>query len=601
MTKAPIPKRSEVPVETTWDTASIFPTPEAWEQAFRSVQARLPELQRFRGRLGENPQVLLEWLHTYEEVTNQMDRVALYARLNYAVDTTDQEAKARADRVSSLGAQTMAAASFAEPELIAIGFDRLRAWAEEEPGLQTYLHHFERLEILAPHVRSAEVEELLSQAVDPFRSAASIHSVLVNAEMEFSPATSETGEQHQVTHSTVNKLLASRDRKLRRTAWESYADAHLAMQHTQAACLATGIKQDVFRARARGYSSSLEASLKPDFIPLEVFHNLIDTYKAHLPIWHRYWRVRCRALGLDRLHVYDTRAALTERMPEVSFRQAVDWVVEGMRPLGEEYVSVLRKGVLEERWVDYALNKGKRFGAFSSGVKGTHPFVMMSFNRDIFGVSTLAHELGHSMHSYYSRSVQPQVYSYYGLFLAEVASNFNQALVRAHLLNTLTDREAQIAIIEEAMGNFHRYFFIMPTLARFELEIHQREERGESLTAQGMIDLLADLFAEGYGPDVEMDRQRVGITWAQFSTHLYSNFYVYKYATGISGAHALAERVLSGSEQARQDYLGFLKSGSSRFPLDILKSAGVDLSTPEPVEKTFAVLASYVDRLEALV
>ncbi|KPV50686.1 oligoendopeptidase F, partial [Kouleothrix aurantiaca] len=336
------------------------------------------------------------------------------------------------------------------------------------------------------------------------------------------------------------------------------------------------------------------------YIPLEVFHNLIDTFRRHLPTWHRYWQVRRRALGYDKLHVYDIKAPLTGKMPNVSFTQAVDWIGAGMLPLGEEYVSTLRDGATEQRWVDVYPNQGKRMGAYSHGVPGTHPFILMSFTDDIFSMSTLAHELGHSMHSYYSWQNQPLTYADYSIFVAEVASNFNQALVRAHLLETNQDRDFQIAVIEEAMANFHRYFFIMPTLARFELELHERAERGDALTADSMIALMADLFAEGYGDEVEFDRDRVGITWAQFSTHLYSNFYVYQYATGISAAHALAGDILAGKPGTVDNYLAFLKTGGALYPLDALKLAGVDMTTPAAVETTFATLASYVDRLEQL-
>lgn len=596
-----IPARKDVPLEYTWDTESIFPTHAAWEAAFREVEAGLPDVKHFQGRLGDNPGTLLEFLKAADLLAEKVGRVAIYARLNFAVDTTNQAAAGDADKAIGLQARTAAAVSFAEPEILAIGFDRLRAWMESEPGLSTYAHCFERLEKRAPHVRSAEVEELLSQVADPFKTASATHGILVNADLTFTPVhVASQDEAVELAHSNINALMSSSDREVRRQAWENYADAHLAYKNTQASCLSAGVKQDVFFARARGYASSLEAALGENFIPVEVFYNLIDIFKANLPTWHRYWDLRRLALGLDRLHVYDTRAELTRKMPVVPFEQAVEWVVAGLSPLGDEYVDVLRKGVLEERWVDRYPNKGKRFGAFSSGVRGTHPFVMMSYKDDIFSVSTLAHELGHSMHSFFTRRTQPQVYSFYGLFLAEVASNFNQAMVRAHLLETQTDPDLQIAIIEEAMSNFHRYFFIMPTLARFELEIHQRVEHGEALNAQGMIDLMADLFSEGYGPEVEVDRERVGSVWMQFSTHLYSNFYVYQYATGISGAHALAEGVLSGSESARQNYLAFLKAGGSMYPLDALRLAGVDLSTPAPVEKTFGVLASMVDRLEKL-
>ena len=270
-----------------------------------------------------------------------------------------------------------------------------------------------------------------------------------------------------------------------------------------------------------------------------------------------------------------------------------------MAPLGEDYVNTLRTGCLEDRWVDRARNKGKRKGAFSGGGYDTQPFILISYADDVFSLSTLAHELGHSLHSYLTRKHQPFIYGRYSLFVAEVASNFNQAMVRDYLFRAQEDPTFQLALIEETMSNFHRYFFIMPTLARYELEMHQRAEQGAPINAQSMIDLTAELFKEGYGEEVEFDHDRIGITWAQFG-HMYMNFYVYQYATGISGAHALADRVLSGESKAAVDYLNFLKAGSSVYALDILKAAGVDLTTPEPVEKAFASLAEVVDRLEEL-
>ncbi|MCB0152266.1 MAG: oligoendopeptidase F, partial [Caldilineaceae bacterium] len=490
--------------------------------------------------------------------------------------------------------------SFAEPEMMGLGFATLRAWLADSPRLAIYAHYIDNLERMSAHVRSAEVEELLGQVEDPFRTAANTHGILTNSEIPFAPATSEDGvEQFEVTHGSLGALLSSPDRTVRRTAWESYADGHLAYKNTMANALAAGVKQDVFRARARRYDSSLEAALTPPNIPTAVFHNLIATFRKNLPTWHRYWRLRRKVLGVETLHEYDIKAPLASHI-DVPYRQAVDWICEGMAPLGEEYVSILRRGALDERWVDIYPNKGKRLGAFSYGGPGTHPFIMMSYNDDVFSLSTLAHELGHSLHSYFSWRTQPMIYGRYTLFAAEVASNFNQALVRDYLLRTNPDRDFQIAVIEEAMSNFHRYFFIMPTLARFELELHERVERGQPLTSSAMIELMADLFAEGYGDDLVMDRERTGITWAEFSTHMYSNFYVYQYATGISGANALAAGVLAGADGAVERYLEFLHAGGALYPLDALQRAGVDLSAPEPVDAAFAVLADYVTRLEGL-
>lgn len=596
-----LPLRKDVPVEHTWDVHSIFPSDQDWDAAVQSFTARLPELAAFRGRLGEGPAVLADCLETAERLIGDAGKIYMYGMMRFTVDTSDQAAAALNDRARGVFAQFMATMSFMEPELLAVGPDRLMQWADQEPRLAIYKHYFDTLARQKEHVRSAEVEELLSLVQDPFRTAAGIHGIISDADIRFRPARDSQGNEHEVAQGTINFLLHSPDRELRRTAWESYADGYLALKNGLANCLAAGVKQNVFMARARRYKSALEAALDANHIPVEVFHNLIETYRKHLPIWHRYWRIRQRALGLEKLQPYDTRSRLSRNAPEVSYEQAVEWIAAGMRPLGEEYVSILRRGCLEERWVDRYPNKGKRAGAFSAGVKGTRPFILMNYTNDLSSMSTLAHELGHSMHSYYTHRHQPQVYAHYSIFVAEVASNFNQAMVRHYLFETQPDPEFQIALIEEAMDNFHRYFFLMPTLARFELAIHEQVERGQALTADGMNKLLADLFREGYGDEVEVDTDRVGITWAQFPTHLYSNFYVYQYATGISGAHALAKRVLSGEPGAAEAYLSFLKAGSSMYPLDALRMAGVDLSTPQPVEETFGVLAELVDRLERLI
>lgn len=601
MTTATVPARSEIPVESTWDLTNIYPSPAEWEATLTEVKARLVHTRRFQGRLGEGPAMLAEWLAHLQALMADTQRLVMYASLDYSTDTNNQVAAARMAQATSLSAQVQATVAFAEPEMMEIGFATLRQWLQSDSALAIYTHYIDNLERLSPHVRSAEVEELLGQVEDPFRTAANTHGILTNSEVVFAPALSADGaEQFEVTHGTLGALLSSVDRNVRRTAWESYAEGHLAFKNTMANALAAGVKQDVWRARARRYTSSLEAALTPPNIPTQVFHNLIATFQRNLPTWHRYWRLRRRVLGVETLHEYDIKAPLTPTKIEVPYRQAVDWICEGMAPLGEEYVRILRRGALEERWVDIYPNKGKRLGAFSYGGPGTHPFIMMSYNDDLFSLSTLAHELGHSLHSYFSWRTQPFIYGRYTLFAAEVASNFNQALVRDYLLRTQPDHDFQVAVLEEAMSNFHRYFFVMPTLARFELEVHERTERGEALTAPVLNNLMADLFAEGYGDELVMDRDRTGSTWAQFSTHLYSNFYVHQYATGISGAHALAQGVLTGQPGAVERYLEFLHAGGSRYPLDALQRAGVDLSQPAAVDAAFAVLADYVTRLEAL-
>lgn len=601
MTQTTLPLRSEVPTEETWNLESIFPTLEAWEEAYRQVEKRLPEIEAYRGHLSDGPEVLLRFLKTLEEIAILAGKVMVYASLDQSTDVSNQEATARAGQGMSLMARLNAARAFAEPEMMSIGFDTLRQWLKEVPELEIYRHYFDNLERMAPHVRSADVEELLamiSEPLPPYTSPA--YSALVNAELPFKPAKGSDGSTLEIGQSSIGALITHPDREVRRTAFENYADAYLQFQNTIAATQTQAFQRDVLRARARRFASSLEASIFPNNVPPEVFHNLIDVFKANLPTWHKYWRVRRKALGYDEFKVYDIKAPLTKTKIVVPYQQAVEWICQGMAPLGEEYVEVLRRGCTVDRWVDRARNKGKRQGAFSSGSYGTQPFIMMSYADDVFSLSTLAHELGHSMHSYYTRKTQPFIYSRYSLFVAEVASNFNQAMVRRHLFETQTDPAFQLALIEEAMSNFHRYFFIMPTLARWELEMHERVEKGAPVNAKIYTQRCAELFSEGYGNEVDFEPQRIGITWAQFA-HMYMNFYVYQYATGISGAHALVERVLQMGKPAAEDYLNFLKAGGSVYPLEALKTAGVDLTSPEPVEKAFAVLAGIVDRLEQLV
>ncbi|MCB9134991.1 MAG: oligoendopeptidase F [Anaerolineales bacterium] len=592
-----LPLRSEVPVEQTWDLEGIFPTLDEWETALQEVGAQLPSLSIFQGHLGESAQMLADYFDASEKIGRLALKVMVYASLKSAADSTDQASNAQAGQARSLMARLSAATAFDDPEIMAIGFKTLKKWRKEEPRLTIYGHYFDQLEKRQPHVRSAEVEEVLATVSDPLGTAMGTYGVLTNADMKFSPAKGKKKTELPVTHSTISALISDETRKVRRTAWRSYADGYLAYKNTLTSTLTTAVKRDVFYARSRGYSSSLEASLGPNHIPVEVFHNLIEVFKKNLPTWHRYWHIRKQALGVKKLHPHDIKAPLAKNPPVVPYEQAVEWIADGMAPLGKEYVNVLRKGCLEDRWVDWALNQGKRAGAFSSGVYDTHPYIMMSYNDDLYSLSTLAHELGHSLHSYYARQTQPFVYSGYSLFVAEVASNFNQAMTRAHLFKTQPDPDFQITLIEEAMSNYHRYFFIMPTLARFELEVHQRAEQGKPISADTLIKLCADLFAEGYGDEIEDDYERTGITWAQFG-HMYANFYVFQYATGISGAQTLSDGVLSGKKGAARKYLNFLKAGGSLYPLDALKKAGVDLTTPEPVEAAFAGLAKVVDRLE---
>ena len=592
--------RASVPVERTWGDTSVFADDEAWEAELEAVLATLPELTAFQGRLGESPALLAEALAARDALARRAGKVFVYALMGYAVETTDSAAVARFGRAQAADAQLAAASAFVEPEVLEVGRERLRAWSTEEPALQANEHYFDDLYRRASHTRSAEVEEVLGLVSDAFSGPFAVYSALIDSDVVFASAKPEGGERVEVTQGSIDALLASPDRVLRRSAWESYADGYLGARNALAANLAGAVKQAVFSARVRRYDSSLEAALSRPNVPPHVFDNLIAAFEANLPTWHRYWRLRRSIHGVEQLAPYDVGAPLGAATPLFEYDQCVEWICESLAPLGEAYVETVRRGCLEERWVDVYPTAGKMGGAFSAGAPGTSPFIMMSFDGTAVSLGTLAHELGHSMHSYLTWQSQPHVYTHYSMFVAEVASNFHQSLLRAHLVDTVDDPAVQLAVLEEAMRNFHRYFFVMPTLARLEREVHERVAAGEGLTSQLLCDRTADLFAEGFGPEIELDRERVGITWAQFS-HLYEPFYVYQYATGISGAHALAHGVLAGEEHAAERYLAFLAAGDSVDPLDALRSAGVDLGSPEPVEQTFAVLSSLVDRIEELV
>src|SRR5215212_1048726 len=582
--------RAEIPEKYKWNAASVFPSEAAWESAAESLLIQLNEVKQKEGSVGQSAQALADVLAATDALMESVGKVLTYAFNNQAVDNLNPNAARMMGKAQSIVGQIFAGIGFLQPEILTIDPDLLAEWRQTEPRLKIYAQFFDDLIRQQAHVRSAEVEEVLGLVQEPLGGFYTTMTFMTDSEMKYPDARTSAGQELEVTQGTLEKLLASSDRESRRTAWEGFRDTHLAFQNTLSSNLLNSIKSNVFSQRVRKYPSTLDAALFANNVPPQVFHNLLETTRKNFPIWHKYWRVRREALGQTDLQPYDIWAPLTHEKVTVPYETAVDWICAGLAPLGEEYVSTARRGLLEQGWVDVYPNLNKSAAQFSSGSKGTHPFIIMLYDDTIFSMSTLAHELGHSMHSYLTWKHQPIVYSQYSLFVAEVASNFNQALVRDHLLKTHNDPQFQVSLLEEAFSNFQRYFFIMPILAQFELEIHQRVERGEGVTAQDMNALMADLFAEGYGAEMEFDRDRTGITWATFG-HLYQDYYVYQYSTGISAAHALSRRVLSGVDHAAEDYLRFLSAGASVYPLEALKLAGVDMSTPQAVEETFEILA----------
>lgn len=604
MTATPLPPRSEVPAEATWDAESIFASPAGWEAEHRSVEAGLGALARFRGRLGEGPATLADWLEESEALLRAHGRLRQYAYMGAAVDSGEQDALARDERARGLGGRLDAALAFAEPELLALDDETLRRWVREEPRLTVYAHWLERLERRRAHVRGAEVEETIALAAEATGAAAAIHRTLANADLRLEPAVASDGARHELAQATFWGLEASRDRELRRTAWERYTDAHLAVRNTMAACVVGGAQRNAFVARARRHGSALEAALAGYHVPVAVLDNVLEAFAGSLSTWRRYWAIRRRALGVDELCAFDLRVPLVDP-PHVPFEQAVAWTLDAVHPLGDDYRAILAAGLTHERWVDARPNRGKQLGAFSSGAAGTRPFLIMSYaGEDLVDASTLAHEAGHSMHTYLSHASQPYVYARYDLILAEVPSNLHQVLLRDHLLRQDIDATTRIAVIEETMACFYRYLFVMLVLTEFERDLHARVERGEAPGAGELGEMAAGLLTEAYGDAVTLrpgDRERVGVMWAQFHTHLYLNFFVFQYATGIAAAYRIGERILAGEPGARDAYLDLLRAGSSRYPLDTLRAAGVDLTDREPVASAFTRMAALVDELDALV
>ncbi|NOH13630.1 MAG: oligoendopeptidase F family protein [Chloroflexi bacterium] len=596
-------KRKDAPVESTWGREAVYASWEDWQAEYDVTVAEMPDLGKYKGRLSEGPDLLAEWFEVYHKHWERVAILTGFARWAVTVDSNDQEARKHFSQSMGLESQLSATISFVDPELLEIG-DTLLEWVQEENRLKVYKHYFDNLLRLRPHRRTAEVEEVLGYLEDAANPIFRTYSELVDTDLKFEDAVDSQGARYPIFQSTLRDSLESADRERRRTAWENYYDQYIEMQNTLTGIYGLKVREQNELAKARDFDSVLELRLSPNKLPVEVFHNLINVFKQNLPLWHRYWDVKRTILGVDKMHPYDIWAPILDEPPNIPYAQSIDWICRALQPLGDEYVDVMRRGSLEDRWVDWAPNVEKRQGAASSRKVGRKPpYIFMSYNDSVFSLSTLSHELGHSMHGYYFDTYGTYLYNEYGAIsstITETASNFNQAMTRAYLRQEKADdRNFQLAMIDEAMSNFHRYFFIMPTLARFELEVYEQAKAGKPMTANSLNALMSGLFAEGYGDTMTDDPARTGLTWATF-LHLYIPFYSFQYAVGISAAHAMADRVLEGEEGAVAGYLEMLKAGGSRYAMDLFAMGGVDMSSPEPIEKAFAELETNVNMLEEL-
>ncbi len=591
-------KREDIPAEYTWDLTGIFARDEDWEDAFQASGRRLPELEALQGTLAQSGQALLRVLQQRDEIYEVLERLYTYASMRKDEDTTNGTYLGMADRATQLFVRTSTAASYIEPEILALPQETLDRFVQETPGLALYRQQLRDLNRKRPHIRSAEVEAVLAAAGEISDAPDAIFSMIDNADLKLPAIRNEQGEDVELTQGNYLAFIRSADRRVRKDAFEALHGTFLKQRNTIAATLAAQVKTDIFYTRQRGYSTCRERALARNNIPVSVYDNLIETVSEHVPLLNRYLRLRKRILKLDELHMYDLYTPIVEETDdEVTYEQARDSIMDALAPLGEHYISTLRQG-FSQRWIDAYETPGKRGGAYSGGAYGTHPYILLNFQNKRESMYTLAHELGHSMHSHYTRSNQPYQYGDYTIFVAEVASTFNENLLTEYLLKNTRDRAIRVALLNHSLEDMRATLFRQTMFAEFELQIHSRAEQGEPLTADTLSALYRGLNEKYYGGETVVD-DLTAIEWARIP-HFYYNFYVYQYATGISAASALVSQVLREGQPAVERYLKFLSSGSSDYSIELLKKAGVDMTTPAPVRQAFGLFASHLTQLEAL-
>ena len=594
-----VPVRSEIPESDKWDLRYLFTDVSKWQKDFVWLQRSYPKLQEWKGRVGESVQTLATVLEFEKSLEQKMERAHHYASLQLAEESTNNQYLARIGQLQNLLTKISEAAAFVVPEILSIDDQRFAQFIAD-PALKDWRIKLHKIRRMKPHVLSEPEERILALGSVALSGYDDTFSQLTDVDMKFGVLTDEAGREKPLTQSSFSSFLVKRDPELRKRAFHQFYSEFQDHQYTLAASLAYSVKADVFRARARHYPSTLEAALFPDDMPVAVYDGLIQTVRANLKTLFHYFDLRRRVLRLDELHHYDTYVPLVSEIEaRFTFDQAVEMVLAALAPLGKEYVDVLAEGLRSRRWCDRYENKGKRSGAFSSASYGAPPYILMNYKEDVFAdVYTLAHEAGHSMHSWFSQNSQLFQDYEYPIFLAEVASTFNEELLTHHLLETTSDPKMRAYFINRQIDDLRGTLFRQTMFAEFEKIIHAIEGIGDALTLDifksQYHQLLETYFAESFVLDPELDLECLRIP------HFYHAFYVYKYATGVSAAVALSERVLSGETGKVDAYLNFLRSGSSKFPLETLKAAGVDMATPAPIESALRLFARRVAELERL-
>jgi len=594
-----IPTHADIPASDKWDLTHLFADVGKWQEDFAWIERTYPRLQQWKGRVGESSKTLAEILEFEKSLELKIERAYQYASLQLAEDNTNNEYLARVGRVQNLLTRIGEAAAFVIPEILAIDDEQFPQFITD-PVLKDWRIKLHKIRRMKPHVLSVPEERLLALSSVPLSGYDDAFSQLTDVDMKFGVLTDETGREKPLTQSSFSSFLVKRDHELRRRAFHQFYAEFQDHRYTLAAALAYSVKADVFQARARHYSSALEAALFPDDVPVAVYDGLIRSVRANLKPLFRYFDLRRHVLGLAELRHYDTYVPL---VPEIethfTFEQAMEMVLSALAPLGKEYVDVLAEGLRSRRWCDRYETKGKRSGAFSSGSYGAPPYILMNYKEDVFAdIYTLAHEAGHSMHNWFSQNAQLFQDYEYSIFLAEVASTFNEELLTHHLLEQTSDPKMRAYLINRQIDELRGTLIRQTMFAEFEKVIHGIEESGDALTLDGFKSeyhkLLEHYFAENFLLDPELDLECLRIP------HFYHAFYVYKYATGISAAVALSQHVLSGESGSVDAYLNFLRSGGSEFPLQTLKAAGVDMATSAPIESTLRLFEERVKELEGL-
>ncbi len=593
-----VPERSQIDVKYTWDLAAMYPNPAAWEADFNSCEQALGAIAKMKGTVARSPEALLSFLAGYEALSAKFSKMGSYASLLKDQDVRQSGPQALYDRVATLGVRLEESTSWFEPEILTLPDGKLLEWCKNNPRLATYTHHFEDLLRQKQHVLSGREEELMAMTGKLAATPGEAFSMLANADMKFPTIKDDAGNDVQLSEGRYTFFMRSPDRALRERAFKTTLGAYLSFKNTMAATLAGSVQGDIFRARARHYVSALDAALAPDNVPISVYDNLISTVHANLPLLHRYIEIRRKKLGVDKVRLYDTFVPLIEgEAPRITFDDAVATIIQGLSPLGREYIEPMTKA-FQSRWIDVYETQGKRSGAYSESAYLSHPYILLNYNNTYDDMFTTAHEMGHSMHSWFSQRNQPLVYGDYPIFLAEVASTSNEVILSDYLRKHAKNDAERLFLVNSALESIRGTVINQTMWAEFEKLIHAEGEQGAPLTYESMSKIYRTLVVKYFGPSFAYDDEVDGY-WLRIP-HFYRGFYVYKYATSYCASAALAKGVLGGDAGKLNAFLSFLRAGSSDYPIEILKKAGVDMSSPKPIQDTMDLFGQLVDELEKL-